>query len=383
MSELIGGRGGLRTHLNKVLEIHWAFVFLLCVIASVGFGMLISVAEGHLDPWASRQMIRFAIGLVILIAVAVVDIRIWMALAYPAYTIALLLLVAVEFFGTVGMGAQRWIDFGVFRLQPSELMKITLVLALARYFHGITLEQVSRPLYLLAPLLLISLPVILVLRQPDLGTSLLLAIGGFSLLFLAGISWKWLVAAGAASLAALPIAWQFVLAPYQKALILTFLEPEADIRGAGWHILQSKIALGSGGVFGKGWLQGTQSHLDFLPEKQTDFIFTMLAEEFGLVGALTLLGLYLLVLGYGLAIAMQTRSQFGRLVVMGVCITFLLYILINTAMVVGMIPVVGVPLPLVSYGGTAMMTLMFGFGLLMCVYVHRDVDVPRHSNSLI
>ena len=383
MSEMIGGRSAFGTYLNKVLDIHWAFVFLLCIIASVGFGMLISVAEGNLDPWASRQMVRFAIGLAVLVAVAIVDIRIWMTLAYPAYAVALFLLVCVELFGTVGMGAQRWIDLGVFRLQPSELMKITLVLALARYFHGITLDQVSRPLYLLAPLLLITMPVILVLRQPDLGTSLLLAIGGFLLLFLAGISWKWLAAGAAAGLAAIPVAWQFLLAPYQKARILTFLEPEADIRGAGWHILQSKIALGSGGVFGKGWLQGTQSHLDFLPEKQTDFIFTMLAEEFGLVGALTLLGLYLLVLGYGLAIAMQTRSQFGRLVVMGVCVTFLLYILINTAMVVGMIPVVGVPLPLVSYGGTAMMTLMFGFGLLMCVYVHRDVDVPRHSNSLI
>lgn len=383
MTDMIGGRSGVSSYATKVLDIHWAFVFLLCIIASVGFGMLISVAEGGLDPWASRQMVRFGIGLCILVAVAIIDIRIWMSLAYPAYAIALILLVCVELFGTVGMGAQRWIDLGAFRLQPSELMKITLVLALARYFHGITLEQVSRPLYLLAPLLLITLPVILVLRQPDLGTSLLLAIGGFSLLFLAGISWKWLAAAAAASLAALPIAWQFVLAPYQKARILTFLEPEADIRGAGWHILQSKIALGSGGVFGKGWLQGTQSHLDFLPEKQTDFIFTMLAEEFGLVGALTLMGLYLMVLGYGLAIAMQTRSQFGRLVVMGVCVTFLLYILINTAMVVGMIPVVGVPLPLVSYGGTAMMTLMFGFGLLMCVYVHRDVDLPRHSNALI
>lgn len=383
MSEMIGGRSALGTYVSKILDIHWAFVFLLCIIASVGFGMLISVAEGNLDPWASRQMARFTIGLFVLIAVAVVDIRVWMTLAYPAYALALILLVGVELFGTVGMGAQRWIDLGAFRIQPSELMKITLVLALARYFHGITLDQVSKPLYLLAPLLLIAMPVVLVLRQPDLGTSLLLAIGGFSLLFLAGISWKWLVAAGAAGVAAIPVAWQFVLAPYQKARILTFLEPEADIRGAGWHILQSKIALGSGGVFGKGWLQGTQSHLDFLPEKQTDFIFTMLAEEFGLVGALTLLGLYLLVLGYGLSIAMQTRSQFGRLVVMGVCVTFLLYILINTAMVVGMIPVVGVPLPLVSYGGTAMMTLMFGFGLLMCVYVHRDVDVPRHANSLV
>ncbi len=383
MSDVLGGRSPIRTHINKILDIHWAFVFLLCIIASVGFGMLISVAEGHLDPWASRQMVRFGIGLVVLVAVAVVDIRIWMTLAYPAYALALLLLVGVELFGTIGMGAQRWIDFGVFRLQPSELMKITLVLALARYFHGITLDQVSRPVYLLAPLLLIAMPVVLVLRQPDLGTSLLLAFGGFSLLFLSGISWKWLAAGAGAALAAIPLGWQFVLAPYQKARILTFLEPEADIRGAGWHILQSKIALGSGGVFGKGWLQGTQSHLDFLPEKQTDFIFTMLAEEFGLVGALTLLGLYLLVLGYGLAIAMQTRSQFGRLVVMGVCVTFLLYILINTAMVVGMIPVVGVPLPLVSYGGTAMMTLMFGFGLLMCVYVHRDVDLPRHSNSFI
>jgi len=366
---------------TKLLEINWGFVFLICVVASVGFGMLYSVAGGSLDPWASRQMVRFAIGLGILVAVAMVDIRIWMSLAYPAYLIALVLLIAVEFFGAVGMGAQRWISFGFFQLQPSEVMKIALVLALARYFHGITLPQVSNPLYLIPPLILIMLPVALVIRQPDLGTSLLLATGGLSLIFLAGISWKWIVSAAIAALAAIPMAWQFVLADYQKQRVLTFLEPEADQRGAGWHIMQSKIALGSGGVFGKGYLQGTQSHLNFLPEKQTDFIFTMLAEEFGLVGALTLLGLYLMVLGYGLATAMQTRSQFGRLVVMGVMVTFLLYILINTAMVMGMIPVVGVPLPLVSYGGTAMMTLMFGFGLLMSVHVHRNVDIPRQAGS--
>ena len=288
------------------------------------------------------------------------------------------LLVAVEAFGAVRMGAQRWIDLKVILLQPSEVMKIALVLALARYFHSLNIEDISRPHYLIVPLLLVAAPVALVMRQPDLGTALLLLIGGGAMFFLAGVRlWKFLVVSLGAVIAA-PVAWPF-LRPYQQDRVLTFLSPERDPLGAGYNLLQSKIALGSGGMFGRGYLQGTQSHLSFLPEKHTDFIFTMFAEEFGLFGGLTLIGLYVIVLLYGVAISMRSHNQFGRLVGMGVTATFFLYVFINIAMVMGVVPVVGVPLPLISYGGTAMVTLLCGFGLLMSVYVDRDVSLGRYG----
>lgn len=363
---------------QKLWSVHWFFVALLGVTASIGFAMLYSAAGGHLDPWASRQMMRFGIGVVMLIVVAVTDIRVWMRYAYILYGLALVLLSTVEFFGVVGMGAQRWIDLGFINFQPSELMKIALVLALARYFHGLSVDDIARPLYLIPPLLLVALPTGLVLRQPDLGTALMLVMVGGIVFFAAGVRvWKFIVVA-VAGLAAMPIAWQF-LRDYQKQRVLTFLNPESDPLGAGYHIIQSKIALGSGGVFGKGFMQGSQSHLSFLPEKQTDFIFTMLAEEFGMVGGLALLALYVLILMYGYAIAFSAKSQFGRLLAMGMTSAFFLYVFINIAMVMGLIPVVGVPLPLISYGGTAMITLLFGFGLLMCVHVHRDVQIGRRG----
>ncbi len=368
---------GLR---HKLLEFNWAFLFLLCVVAGFGFLMLYSVAQG-LTPWALPQMIRFAVGVAVLLAVALVDIRIWMALAYPFYILALVLLVGVEVMGSVGMGAQRWIDLGVFQLQPSELMKVALVLALARYYHGLTLDQVSHPVALILPLIMIAMPVALVLLQPDLGTAVLLAAGGVSLIFLAGVHWAYLMGAMAAVVAAVPIGWQF-LHDYQRERVFTFLDPERDPLGAGYHILQAKIALGSGGLFGKGFLQGTQAHLNFLPEKQTDFIFTVLAEELGLVGAGSLLLLYILVAGYSISVALRSRNHFGRLVAMGITVTFLLYIFINVAMVMGLLPVVGVPLPLVSYGGTSMMTLMFGFGLVMSVYIHRHEEMARKPRAM-
>ncbi len=364
----------------KLMEFNWGFLFLLCVIAGFGFLMLYSVAEGW-RPWALPQMVRFGVGTVIMIGVALIDIRIWMRLAYPAYAVALALLVGVELFGTVGMGAQRWIDLGVVQLQPSELMKISLVLALARYFHGLELDSVSHPAVILPPMIMIALPVALVLMQPDLGTAILLAAGGGAIIFLAGIHWGYLVGGLALVVAAVPIGWQF-LHEYQKARVFTFLDPEQDPLGAGYHILQSKIALGSGGLFGKGFLQGTQAHLNFLPEKQTDFIFTMLAEELGLIGAGSLLLLYILVAAYGLMVAIRSRNHFGRLVAMGIIVAFLLYIFINVAMVMGLVPVVGVPLPLVSYGGTSMMTLMFGFGLLMSVHIHRHEEMARSPISI-
>jgi rod shape determining protein RodA len=345
--------------------------------------MLYSVAGGSFSPWAGKQMARFAVGLVLLILAAVVDLRVWMSLAYPAYAIALLLLVGVEVAGRVGLGAQRWIELGPLQLQPSELMKISLVLALARYLHGLAVEDVSKPLKLFIPLAMIAGPAVLVLLQPNLGTATILMADGCVLLFLSGLSWWWITPTLTAIGAAIPIGWEFFLHDYQKRRVLTFLNPSTDALGAGWNISQAEIALGSGGVAGKGFVQGTQSQLNFLPEKETDFIFTTLGEEFGFVGALALLLLFALIIGYGIRIAMASRSQFGRLLAMGITLNFFFYIMINAAMVMGLIPVVGIPMPLVSYGGTAMLTVMFGFGLLMSVHVHRQVEIPRHAAGLI
>ncbi len=374
------GRQSQMSLAEKIRNINWGLVVLVSVLAGVGFATLYSAANGHWDPWASRQVVRYGVAAAVMLGVAVVDLRSWLRGAYLIYGIAFLLLVAVEVRGAIGMGAQRWIDLGVIQLQPSEIMKIALVLALARYFHGISVEDIGRPLLLVVPMLLVVVPAALVLKQPDLGTAMMLVMGGGVVFFLAGVRlWKFgLVIAG--GLGVIPIAWRF-LRDYQKNRIYTFLDPESDPLGAGYHSLQSKIAIGSGGVFGKGFLEGTQSHLNFLPEKQTDFIFTMLAEEWGLIGGLALLALYTLIFVYGYAIAFRSRSQFGRMLALGITVNMFLYVFINTAMVMGLIPVVGVPLPLVSYGGTAMLTVMFGFGLLMSVYVHRDLRIGRYGDS--
>jgi rod shape determining protein RodA len=368
---------------HKLSEVNWRLVALITLIACAGFLMLYSAAGGSFSPWAERQMIRFVIGFFILVAVACVDLRVWMGLAYPAYAFSLLLLVAVEVAGRVGLGAQRWIELGPLALQPSELMKIALVLALARYLHGLVPGEVSKPLRLFVPLAMIAVPVVLVLMQPNLGTATLLALCGVLLLFLAGLSWYWIVPTLTAVALAVPMAWQFALHDYQKQRVMTFLDPHTDALGAGWNITQAKIALGSGGIIGKGFLLGTQSRLNFLPEKETDFIFTMIGEEFGFLGSMALLAMFALVLYYGIQIAMKARSQFGRLLAMGITVNFFLYIMINGLMVMGLIPVVGIPMPLISYGGSAMMTVMFGFGLLMSVHVHRGVAVPKRSSGMI
>jgi len=366
---------------HKLWSTSWFLVFLLSAVASVGVAMLYSAADGSFEPWASRHLIRFAIGMALLFVVALVDIRLWLRSAYVLYAVALALLVAVEVTGAQGMGAQRWVDLGGFRLQPSEFMKIALVVVLARYFHGLTTDQVARLPYLLVPAALVLAPAALVLRQPDLGTAVMLGLGGAGIFLLAGVRLWVLGLAGAAAVLALPVGWQFLHA-YQKQRIFTFLNPESDPLGAGYHILQSKIALGSGGLFGKGFLQGTQSHLNFLPEKQTDFIFTTLSEEFGIIGGLLLLSLYTILLAYALLIAARSHNQFGRLLAMGVSLTFFLYVFINIAMVTGLIPVVGVPLPMVSYGGSAMVTLLIGFGLVMNVHIHREVMIPRRPGQV-
>ncbi len=363
---------------QKILQVNWGLVLTVAVIGALGVVMLYSAAQGSMDPWASRQLIRLFAGLLLMLALALVDIRVWFRYAYLIYFATLAMLLAVELGGSIGMGAQRWLNLGFVQIQPSEIMKLALILALARYFHGLSQEDVGRPHFLLLPLLLIFAGAGLVLKQPDLGTAGVLILIGGALFFAAGVRlWKFAVVL-VGGLSAIPIAWQF-LHEYQRARIKTFLDPERDPLGAGYHILQSKIALGSGGLGGRGFLQCSQSYLNFLPEKHTDFIFTMLAEEFGLVGALAVLGLFLVIIAYGLAISLRARNHFGRLLALGITCHVFLYVFINVAMVTGLIPVVGVPLPLISYGGTALLAVMCSLGILMSVYVHRDIRISRRG----
>ena len=364
---------------RKLLLLNWPLVLLLCLISAIGVGMLYSAGGGSWEPWAMRQVMRLGAALVLMLVVALIDIRFWLRYAYAIYFVTAALLVGVEVAGATGMGARRWIDLGVVRLQPSELMKIALILGLARYFHGISIEDVGRPSRLLAPVLMTLAPAFLVLRQPDLGTAVMLVIAGATIFFVVGVRlWKF-AAVGALGLAAMPVVWSF-LRPYQRQRILTFFDPETDPLGAGYHILQAKIALGSGGVFGKGYMQGSQAHLDFLPERQTDFIFTMLAEEFGLVGGLEVLALFLVLFAYGFAIALRIRNQFGRVVALGVTMTVSIYVSLNIAMVMGLVPVVGAPLPLISYGGTAILSTLIGYGLLLSASINRDVPIGKSGS---
>ncbi|MEM7544467.1 MAG: rod shape-determining protein RodA [Pseudomonadota bacterium] len=362
---------------RKIIRFHWPLALLLIAVASVGFLMLFSVANGNLDPWASRQMIRFGVGFAGMVIVAMIDLRYWKALSPLIYMGAIAALAAVEVMGVVGMGAQRWIDLGFIRLQPSELMKVALILALARYYDWLPAEHVSRPLWVLPPLVLILVPVAMVLRQPDLGTAILLCAGGIAVMFLAGLSWLYFIMGASGTVLAIYAVvasrhtdWQ-ILKDYQYRRIETFLDPSQDPLGAGYHITQSKIALGSGGLSGRGFMEGTQSRLNFLPEKHTDFIFTTLAEEFGFVGAASLLTLYTLIILFCFASMFANRDRFGALLTGGLALTFFFFFAVNIAMVLGLAPVVGVPLPLVSYGGSAMLVLLFAFGLVQCAHIHR------------
>jgi rod shape determining protein RodA len=356
----------------KIWQINWIFVLLLCALAAVGYIALYS-AGGGAEPYAGRHALRFAFGLTLMLSIALVDIRFIARLSWPAYALGLLLLLLVAQMGHVGKGAQRWIEIGGMQWQPSEFMKIALVLALASWFHRASWERVGNPLFLIPPALAVLVPVALILKEPNLGTALITAVVGLSVFLGAGMRWWKLGLLMAVVAAAAPIAYGH-LHDYQRARITTFLNPESDPLGAGYNIIQSKIALGSGGMWGKGFMQGTQNHLNFLPEKQTDFVFTIIAEEFGLVGSLAVLGLLALIVLSGMAMALRCRNQYGRLVALGISVNFFMYIFVNVAMVMGAIPVGGVPLPLVSHGGSAMIMVMIGFGVLMSAYVHRDVE---------
>ncbi len=377
MSYLVHNLKTVPVGLRKVFYLNWPLIVLILATAAIGLTMLYSVAGGSVDPWAVAQAKRLLVGLILMFVVAFIPIYFWRNVAGLAYLGSLLLLVSVEFFGDVGMGAQRWLDLGFMRLQPSELMKITLVMFLAFYYDWLDLDKISKPVWVILPLVIIALPVVLVLRQPDLGTAILLALGGAAMMFLAGVSWLYFASAGVAFtsligtvLLSRGTAWQLIK-DYQFRRIDTFLDPASDPLGAGYHITQSKIALGSGGWSGRGLMQGTQSRLNFLPEKQTDFIFTTLAEELGFAGGIFLLTLYVLIIVFCVISAMGNKDRFGALLTLGLASTFFLFFALNMSMVMGLAPVVGVPLPLVSYGGTAMMVLLIGFGLIQSAHIHR------------
>ncbi|NHQ74587.1 rod shape-determining protein RodA [Roseovarius gahaiensis] len=365
------------TGLRKILFLNWPLALLLTAVAGVGFLMLYSVAGGSFSPWAEPQMKRYILGFVMMLIVAMIPIWFWRNMAALAYATSMLLLLAVEFFGSVGMGAQRWIDLGFMRLQPSELMKISLIMILAAYYDWLPMNRVSRPVWVMVPIAMILLPVTLVLGQPDLGTAILLLTGGGVMMFVAGVNWAYFAAVIAFGISLVTAVFQSrgtdwqLLANYQYRRIDTFLDPSSDPLGAGYHITQSKIALGSGGWTGRGFMQGTQSRLNFLPEKHTDFIFTTLAEEFGFIGGVSLLGLYTLILVFCVATALSNRDRFSSLLTLGIAVTFFLFLAVNMSMVMGLAPVVGVPLPLVSYGGSAMMVLMIGFGLVQSAHIHK------------
>ena len=363
--------------LAKVFYLNWALMILVTAVAAVGWLMLYSISGGQAEVWAEPQMKRFAVGFVLSLMVAFTPIWFWRNMSLLGYVLTFILLLIVEFFGTVGMGAQRWIDLGFMRLQPSELMKVTLVMMLAAYYDWLDDAKISRPLWVLAPVALILVPTTLVLMQPNLGTSVMLIVAGAGVMFAAGVSlWYFIgvAAIGGALVASVFVTrgtpWQF-LHDYQYLRIDTFLDPSADPLGAGYNIIQAKIALGSGGWTGKGFMQGTQSRLNFLPEKHTDFIFTTLGEEFGFVGALALLILYTLILAFLVWAAVQNKDRFSQLFIIGIAVNFFLYLAVNLSMVMGMAPVVGVPLPFLSYGGSATLVLLLAFGLVQSAIVHR------------
>ncbi len=367
----------------KLSEIDWLFVLVLSLIAGAGSLMLFSIAGSSWQPWAATHAVRFGLCLVLMVGLAAIDVRVWFALAYPVYGLGVLLLIAVAIFGDTRLGATRWLAVGSFSFQPSEVMKLGIVLALARLYHGAPADRAQLSWWLLIPATMIGVPVVLVAHQPDLGTAMLIALTGASIVVLAGLSWKIIAAGVIGVLATAPPFFLFVMHDYQRERVLNFMHPERDPSGTGYHSLQSMIALGSGGLLGKGYGLGSQSQLNFLPEKQTDFIFATLAEEFGFVGCVSVLVLYGAAIYMALRTSYLSHSHFGRLAAAGVTATFTLYVMINGAMVMGLAPVVGVPMPMLSYGGTVMMTVMIGFGLVQSVRVHRYSEVTSGKGSFV
>lgn len=363
--------------LQKIEKLNWLLISLIIILASIGFLMLYSAGGGSFKPWALRQAGFFAIFFPLMIFIAITDIKIWFKGTYAFYGIGLLLLIIVDVMGHNAMGATRWFRLGPIAVQPSEIMKVCTVFALAKYFYSIEAEEIGQIKYVIIPILIILVPAIFIFHQPDLGTATILMLSGATVLFLAGVKmWKF-ASVGILALLAIPFAWSFVLYDYQKQRVLTFLSPDNDPLGSGYNIIQSKIAIGSGGLAGKGFLKGTQGQLNFLPEKQTDFIFTMLAEELGFLGGFFTIAICCAIVAICVSIAVKTTHQYGRLLVIGIANIFFIHMFINIGMVMGLIPVVGAPLPFISYGGTIIATMMIGFGLILNVDLYKKAELSE------
>lgn len=379
MAALWKGSKSLRARM-----LHFNLVIFMCVVSLgvIGILMQYSAAGGEMMPWAKPHLIKYMIGFVAFVLMSVIPLSVYMRLAYPIYAACLLLLVGVEVAGYVGMGAQRWISLGSFNLQPSEFMKLALILALARYYHMARQEDINHLMMMVPPILMIVFPALLILKQPNLGTATITTFIGLVMAFMAGLRWQYFAALISAGLISLPIGWQF-LHDYQRQRVMTFLDPSQDPLGSGYNITQSIIAIGSGGFTGKGFLNGSQGQLNFLPEKQTDFIFTMIAEELGFIGSLVVLLLFAALIGYGLALMVRPRNRFGALIAAGITAMLFAHLFINVGMVMGLLPVVGVPLPFLSYGGTFLLAVMMAMGLLMNVYLNRDVSLHRNIRAFL
>ncbi len=373
-------RPGERDRLSvKLSQIDWRLVGLMCVVAGMGCAMQYSIAGSSWQPWALDHLVRFCALLVVMLAMCMVDLKWWFRAAYPLYGFLLILVLMIEFtpLGYTAGGARNWLSLGFTRIQPAEFMKIGLVLALARWYHDHSAKEARWSWKLIMPAAMIGVPFLLVAKQPDLGSAMIIGLTGAVVMFLAGLSWRIIAAAAAAAVAVIPPFVMFVMHDYQRNRVLTFLNPESDPSGTGYNIIQSKIALGSGGLLGKGYGLGSQSQLEFLPERHTDFIFSTVSEEFGFVGSFTVLACYTALILISLRIAALSHSHFGRISAAGMTAFLALFVLINGAMVMGLAPVVGVPMPLLSYGGSTMMTVMIGFGLILSTHVHRYVELPK------
>ena len=359
----------------KLQSINYPLLGLIITLFFVGLAALYSISNGDFNSWPLKHSQRFILGLIIFFLVIFFDLRLIFGYAYVIFFLSIISLAIIPFFGIESNGATRWINIAGISLQPSEFVKYTLILALAKYFHSINNDS-SFIKTLIIPLIITIVPVLLVITQPDLGTALIILLGGISLFWISGLNYKYFIAGVFSILCSLPVLWQY-LKDYQKDRVLTFFNPERDPLGNGYHIMQSKIALGSGGIFGKGYMEGTQSHLNFLPEMQTDFIFTMLGEEFGFIGTLLLLLIYAALIMISIRLALKSRSLFSKYLSLGVCNVFFIYVFVNIGMVTGLLPVVGVPLPFISYGGSSMLAVMFGFGLLMNCYINRNIIIEK------
>ena len=364
--------------IEKIKNLNYLLIFLLILLSFIGAAGLYSAAEGSYQPWTSRHLIRFYIFLIMAVIISVIDIKIIYKYSYLLFILSLVLLISVEIIGVLGKGATRWIKIFGFSIQPSELVKVTIILALAKFYHDLKFENIKKISFLFFPFLILTIPFIFVVMQPDLGTSLSILILGVFVLFLAGIRlWKFLLGF-TVIIISIPLFLRFIK-PYQRDRVISFLDPESDPLGQGYQLIQSKIALGSGGGTGKGFLQGTQSYLEYLPEKQTDFIFTLIGEEFGFLGTIFIIFLFILLIGVCYFISIKCFHVFGRIIALGVASNIFIYVFMNIAMVSGLMPVVGIPLPLISYGGSVMLSIMISIGLVLNVEL--NYNLKKFNNA--